>query len=186
MLKDLIIAKVHKLLRADKFANDVFTAAGTSLDKVVDLLKDLEDNFVLFDKATWGLVYHEKELGILTDLAKTYEARRASISAKIRGSGKLDLELINNVCDSWKRADVIVAFANGIIIIKFVDTGGVPENVEDLKAQLEDIKPAHLPIDWQYSYWVAGVFDEWNLTAAEFDAANLTAAEWNVTIHRPV
>jgi len=184
--KEKLINNLHALKRIDPVTAQIMHSTGLSLDEIEEALKDLVDNLFFVDRATWGLDLFEKELGIEIDHSKGFDERRSIIKAKSRGSGKLTLDLIDSVCDAWKRADVLVTFEGGTIKIKFVDTGGVPENIDDLKNQIEDIKPAHLPVEWLYSYWIAGVFDEWNLTAAEFDAANLTAAEWDVTIFRPV
>lgn len=173
-------------MRKDVLVNLLMNGAGLKMQNIEDAIKEIADNLFFVDKATWGLDFFEKELGIVTNHARSYEDRRASIKAKARGTGKLSLELIDAVCDAWKRADVLVWFEDGTIKIKFIDTGGVPEQIDDLKAQIEDIKPAHLPVEWLYSYLLAGMFDEWNLTAAEFNQAALTAEEWNITIFRPV
>lgn len=185
-LKNTLLGYLHKIMRKDVVTSLIIGAASASIRNIEDALKEIVDNLFFVDRATWGLVLFEKELGIVTDKSLGFEARRATIKAKSRGTGKLSLELIDSVCDAWKRADVHVWFEDGVIKIKFIDTGGVPDRVEDLQAMIEDIKPAHLPVEFIYSYLLAGVFSEWNLTAAEFTRANLTGPEWNTTLFRPV
>lgn len=158
----------------DPFINEMANAAGKSLDDSKAAVIDQYNNLYFVDTATWGLNQFEKELGTVSDLDKSFEARRSVIQAKWRGAGKLTLDVIDSICDSWKNANVDVRFDEGIINIKFIDTGGIPENLEDLKAQIEDVKPGHIPVMWLFSYltWdlLESIFPTWDA----LEARNLT------------
>lgn len=182
-LKDILLGYLHKIMRKDVIINLLMNGAGLKMKSIEDAIKEVADNLLFVDRATWGLDLFEKELGIVTNYARSYEQRRASIKAKARGTGKLSLELIDAVCDAWKRADVLVWFEGGVIKIKFVDTGGVPEQIDDLKSQIEDIKPAHLPVEWLYSYLTWDLLESFNLTWDELEALNLTWDELEVKVN---
>ena len=96
--------------------------------------------------ATWGLSVWEEALGIPTDVSKDVEYRRTRIVSKLRGSGAVTVEMIQNVAASFSGGDVeIIEYPSEFRFeVKFVGTIGVPPNLEDLSAALEEIKPAHL------------------------------------------
>lgn len=103
------------------------------------------------DTATWGLVIYENELNIPTDLSKSYEDRRAVIKSKWRGSGKVDRTLIKSVADAFTNGACDVGF-DGSIVVKFNSFHGVPDNLDDVKNAIEEIKPCHLPVKYEYTY----------------------------------
>lgn len=103
------------------------------------------------DTASWGLTLWEKELQIKTDLNKPLDERRSVIKSRLRGSGKVDHITIKLVADAYTNGDVVVSF-NGHILVRFTSGYGVPPNLDDLKSILEEIKPAHLAIDYEFRY----------------------------------
>ena len=42
--------------------------------------------------------------------------------------------------------------ANSRFVIRFVGTLGIPGNMADLKLTIEEIKPAHLAVEYEYIY----------------------------------
>lgn len=104
--------------------------------------------------ATWGLTQWETSLGLSTDLGKDVEYRRTRIISKLRGQGTTTVAMIKNVAESFSngQVDVIEHPAEYRFDIKFVGTIGVPPNMEDMTAAIEDIKPAHLAYDYIIIY----------------------------------
>ena len=100
--------------------------------------------------ATWGLDYWERALGLSTDHSKELEYRRTRVVAKLRGNGTTTAALIKNVAESFTNGEVDVAelYSEYKVEIRFVGTLGIPPNMEDLRAALEDIMPAHLA--WEF------------------------------------
>lgn len=170
-------------MREDPIINELAKVSGAVLDESKESALDLNDNLYFIDSATWGLIEFEKELAIDTDFEKSYDLRRSLIQAKNVGAGKLTLDVIDSICDSWKKSDVDVTFEDGNINIKFVDTGGVPEGLEDLKKQIEDIKPAHIPVIWLFSYLtfnlLESLFTDWN----NLESQNLTWDELELKVN---
>ncbi len=115
----------------------------------------IEQTFV--KSATWGLDIWEKDLGIETDISKTYEARREAITAKLRGSGTVTAQMLKNTALSFTNAEieVIENHDDYSFVIKFVGIKGIPPNMPDFIEMVENIKPAHLDysIEYIFSWW---------------------------------
>jgi hypothetical protein len=119
------------------------------------------------DTATWALAIYETELGIDVIPSKPCSERRSVIKSKMRGTGKVDALLIKIVADSYSNGDVDVIF-DGSIRITFANVVGIPPNLGDLKNAIEEIKPAHLAVVYQFRY----------LTIAEVEAMTLYEIEY--------
>lgn len=97
---------------------------------------------------------YENLLGLEVDVSKSDEFRKERIRAKISGSGTTTKEMIIDVASRYSNGEVEVIEdnANSRFIIKFVGTIGIPGNMEDLKLTIEEIKPAHLAVTYEYVY----------------------------------
>ncbi|WP_338113279.1 putative phage tail protein [Paenibacillus artemisiicola] len=146
-----LLRQLHKLVRQDPFMNELCASIGGEADQIDTSFTDFEAQLNI-DTATWGLVIYEKDLGIKTDLSKSLLDRRSVIKSKMRGAGKVDVLLIKLVVSSWTHGSADVSFANGTIAIVFNDLLGVPGSMDDVKAALEQIKPAHLAIVYVFLY----------------------------------
>lgn len=73
------------------------------------------------------------------------------IKARRRGKGKLTLELIKRTVEAYTYAQTEVKF-DGIIHIAFTSVYGRPPNMEDVYATIENIKPAHIPVEYTFRY----------------------------------
>lgn len=104
--------------------------------------------------ATWGLVWWEEALGIPTEAGKSHAFRRSRIRAKLRGQGTTTVVMIQNVAESFSNGavDVIEHPAEYRFDVKFTGTIGIPPNMDDLSAAIEEIKPAHLAYDYIIIY----------------------------------
>lgn len=144
------ISTLPLFMRKSQLAEEKFSAEEAQFDSVNANLDDLRKQMDV-NSATWGLSIYEKELGIKTDISKQYSERRSVISSKWRGSGKIDRALIKMVADAYTNGDVDVSF-NGVINIKYNSVYGIPPNLQDLQNALDDVKPAHLRIAYEFAY----------------------------------
>ncbi len=114
-------------------------------------------------KATWGLHWWEESLGIEVDESKSPEFRRSRIISKVRGQGTTTVAAIKNVAESFVngKVDVIEHPEAYTVDIKFVGTIGIPPNLDDLSAALDDIFPAHLG----YEYII--IYRTWSMLEAK-------------------
>lgn len=115
-----------------------------------------DDCFLQLDvnTATWGLGLWEEAYDITPDVSKSYEYRRTRIISKMRGAGTTTAALIKNVAASFTggEVEVIETPPEYRFDVKFVGTLGIPPNMDDLTAAIEQVKPAHLAYAYIYIY----------------------------------
>jgi hypothetical protein len=139
--------ETSRIMQAD------MNAKGTEMDLLFAALDETLQQFFV-RTATWGLDRWESELGIATDSRKPLDQRRAVVESKLRGSGKFSGRLVKSVAEAYDRGRVEVSFQPGewSFTVKFVDTVGIPPNLDDLKAAIEELKPAHLKVEFEFNY----------------------------------
>lgn len=126
--------------------------------------------FVGSASGTGSLARYEKLLGIIPDVSKSDRYRRERIKAKISGAGTTTASLIRHIAESYTNATVELTedFPNYIVIVKFTGTSGIPGNIADIKASIEEALPAHLRVQYQYifnTYGAVGTFTHAELAA---------------------
>jgi len=106
------------------------------------------------DTATWGLANWERICGIPINESKPIDQRRSVIKSKLRGIGTVTVGLIKNVAEAYYNGQVEVIEQPSLytVKIKFVSKLGVPPNLADIQNALREIIPAHLAIDFEFSY----------------------------------
>lgn len=155
----------------------VLNTEGAEFDLLRQNVDDVKAQFFI-DTATWGLPFWEKEFGLAVNPGLTYDERRSRIKGKIRGVGKVGVELIKSVAEAYSNGSVDVAF-DGEISITFVSTRGIPSALGELQQQLDAILPAHLAVRYVFTYLI------WN----EFDSLSAELQEsmtWNqLEVYKP-
>lgn len=148
---------------------------GEEIDKLRQSLNETLDQFFV-NTATWGLDTWEEELGLPVTPAQPEPERRDKIRSRLRGYGTCTIKLVKQVAESYDNGsvDVIEDQAGYIVIIKFVDTQGVPPNIDDLKAAVRAVVPAHLDLQYEYAYFIWDELDAKNWTWDQLDALALT------------
>lgn len=104
--------------------------------------------------ATDLLSRYERIYGIQVDVYKTNEFRRERIRAKLRGIGTVTKQMLKEVARSYSggEVEVIENAKDYSFTIKFVGEKGIPANMGDLKLTIEEIKPAHLRCEFEFTY----------------------------------
>lgn len=150
-------------------------AIADELDAVSADNDDLKDQFFIV-RATWGLKYWEEALGIPVVETDSYEIRRSRVLAKWRGVGNFSADLVKSVCEAFTNGEVSVAFnlATSIVTVTFIGVRGVPPNLSDLQAQIDNLVHAHLGLEWAFTYMRWDEYDAANKTWDAWDALNLT------------
>ena len=97
---------------------------------------------------------YESIYGLEVDVSKSNMVRRERIKSKIAGAGTTTKQMIINTARSYSNGEVEVIEdnPNSRFTIKFVGTLGIPGNLTDLKLTIEEIKPAHLAVTYEYVY----------------------------------
>lgn len=158
-----------------KQSQAILDSESIEIERLNNEIKDVLDQLFI-DSATWGLSRWEYICGITTDEAKPYEERRAVIKSKLRGAGTSTVTLIKEVAEAYDggTVDVVENNADYEVIITFIDTRGVPTNLDDIKRALTEIIPAHLGIRFEFTYLSWDELESANITWDELDALGLT------------
>lgn len=151
LFKENLIKNTHKDYRLDPWINELYKSSGMSLDKFNATMLDLKAQYD-FDTLTWSLPIYEKLLKIKTNTSLSNADRGSFISAKWKMSGKSDLQLLQSVANSWKNGKIKVEFIGGVIKLTFNGEYGVPTDITTLIQAINEVKPAHLPLEYIFAY----------------------------------
>jgi len=138
---------------------------GSIMDKIIefeekqlDILKEnakIKLNETFIKKASSvGLSIQEKEFGLKFDSILNIEERRERLIAHKRGQGTTTIEMIKNVALAFScgEIDVIEHYTESYVTIKFTSIKGVPSNLNSFKDSIRRIMPAHLAIEYEFTY----------------------------------
>lgn len=171
-----MLAYVPKFIQAARSYKAVIDAEGPEFDLVRTNIADILSQFYVETATEWGLDLWEQMLNLKSYAGKPLDQRRSRIISKLRGMGTVTVALVKNVAESYVygTVEVMEAPATYSFTIKFVDTRGVPSNLDDVKAAIEEIKPAHLAVTYEFTYFIWDELDAKNWTWDQLDTLALT------------
>ena len=144
---------VPDFLINDPVVRSIYEAQGLEIGEIKYYIQDLIAQCFI-TTATWSLPLWEEEYGLPTIETDTVEERRSRLVAKKRGAGVTNIETIKKVCKSYSNGDVEVIphYDEYYFTIKFVSEKGVPPKIQDIYDSIEEIKPAHLDVEYEFTY----------------------------------
>lgn len=180
---DVMKSYIPPFLRDAKAFSAIVNAEGPEMDQLRSNILDLLDQFHV-ETATWGLDWWETKLKLSSFSGKPYDQRRSRIYAKLRGIGKVDIALIRSVAESWVYGNVeVTKSADSLVFhVKFIDSRGIPSNLNDLQTAIYDILPSHMDVAFEFTYLNWDELDAAAITWNDLDDANFTWDElevWN-------
>ena len=140
-------------------------AEGVEFDSLRQALDETLDQFFV-RTSTWGLDQWESELGLVPAADEPDSERQDRIVSRIRGTGTCTISVVTAVAEAYDQGSVEVTEQAPLyqVTVEFIDTRGVPPNIDDLKAAVEAIIPAHLQVIYQYRYTLWSELISWSLT----------------------
>lgn len=160
-----------KMLPSYYYESNEVVSIQDSIEKQYEILEQCKEDLInqLFvNTATWGLSYWEKRFGIDVDITKSYEYRRSRLKSKMRGMGTVTNSLIKNVANSFDNGTVdVIEGLNNLLTIKFIDRTGTPPNLLDLKFAINEIKPAHLAVLYEFAYLLISNIESMTISELE-------------------
>ena len=87
--------------------------------------------------------------------------------SKLRGTGTVTKSMMKNVAASFVNGDIeIIEYPSEYCFaVKFTSRTGIPYNISDIQAMIEEIKPAHLAVEYIFTYklWqdIMGILNNW-------------------------
>lgn len=129
-------------------------AYAEELGYVYYFLEDFLKQFLTPVTATWGLAFWEQELGLKTDISKSYEERREIIMSRLRGIGTIGRDVIKRAAEVFSGGEVeIIEYPDEYrFVVKFIGVRGIPKNMASFIEMIEDLKPAHLTYSFEYTF----------------------------------
>ncbi len=153
----------------------ILQAQGAELDRAWAALDGtLDQAFV--GRATWGLDTWERELGLPASPGADPSERRQRVISRLRGTGTATTAVVSQVTQAYQygRVALIEDHSAYRLTVRFIDTHGVPSDVDDLQLSLRRLIPAHLEVTFEYTYLLWLQLDAMALTWDSFDALGLT------------
>lgn len=169
LAKERLLSNINSILRKDEYINELLKASGIEMDEIDILLEDIYKQF-WFDTMTWGLDILAKEAGIHFTADQSLEEKRSQVQAKWRSKGKLDIQLLQTICDSWKNGETEVDFTDRIIV-KFVGSAGIPSDIDTLKESINKVKRAGKLVEYIFKYILISEMEA--MTIAELETITL-------------
>ncbi|MEK4636896.1 putative phage tail protein [Bacillus sp. FSL W8-0519] len=131
------------------------------------------------DTCTWGIDDWERECSITVNLKKPLDQRKSFVNSKLRSIGATRIAMIKKVAESFEYGEVDVTedIPKYTVNIKFVGEYGIPPNLIDIRIALRAIIPAHLDINYIFTYVTWNELDNANLPWTEADKLKWTELE---------
>lgn len=108
--------------------------------------------FVILSDA--NIQNHEQDVGLTPDQTADIETRRGRVMSRLRGTGTVTKTMMKNVAASFVNGDIeIIEYPSQYCFaVKFTSRTGVPYNIADIQAMVEELKPAHLAVEYIFTY----------------------------------
>ena len=139
--------------RKSKVMNDLIHSIENEFERLKSETTLTENQFfvILSDR---GIKSHEEDVGLVPDTSADIETRRSRVLSKLRGTGTVTKTMMKNVAASFVNGDIeIIEYPSEYCFaVKFTSKTGVPYNIVDIQAMIEEIKPAHLAVKYIFTY----------------------------------
>lgn len=139
--------------RKSKVMNDLIHSIENEFERLKSETTLTENQFfvILSDR---DIKNHEEDVGLVSDTSADIETRRGRVLSKLRGTGTVTKTMMKNVATSFVNGDIeIIEYPSEYCFtVKFTSKTGVPYNIYDIQAMIEEIKPAHLAVEYIFTY----------------------------------
>lgn len=133
-------------------------------------------NEIFSSTSSGALSRWERMLNIPTAENVPDNQRQSRILGKLRGTGTCTSELLKSVAETYSNGECEIIENPSLykFCVKFIGALGVPPNLQDLKNTIDDIKPAHLIVEYVFTYLTWDSLESYNKTFDSWDSLNLT------------
>lgn len=173
----LMLGYLPRYYETSRVMRAILQAEGVEFDKLRQALDETLNQFFI-RTATWGLDRWEEEVGLPVKPDQPESERRDKIISRLRGYGTATISIVKQVAEAYDKGaiDIVEDFAAYTITVQFVDTTGVPPNLDDLKAAVRAVVPAHLDILYEFNYFL---WQDLDAKAWTWDTLDSLALTWD-------
>ena len=148
-----MLEKMPGYYRKSKVMNDLIHSIENEFERLKQETILTENQFfvILSDR---DIKNHEEDVGLISDTSADIETRRGRVLSKLRGTGTVTKTMMKNVAASFVNGDIeIIEYPSEYCFaVKFTSKTGVPYNIADIQAMIEEIKPAHVAVEYIFTY----------------------------------
>lgn len=148
------------------------------LNWIEGIFKEIVNNAYIKDANEVGIARFEKEFGITSTPDMTLDDRKSKLLSILRGQGGVtNIAKLKSIASSFDCGDidVVTDYKNYAYTVKFTSVKGVPTRLDDLKASIEAVNPAHLLTKYEFNYmrWGQLYGDSNNTTPYKWGELNI-------------
>lgn len=144
-----MIVRLPDYYRKSKVVKDLYAVIQKLLDKVAEDIS--AEDLRLFITTTDNFSLHEKDV-VLPEISADNETKRARVIARLQGNNlltKAELERLILIYDKTG-CTITEDFANYTVNILFGGRTGIPYNLEQICEVVEEVKPAHIKVNYEF------------------------------------
>jgi len=148
-----LLKKLPSYYRKSKVMQELFESIESEFQRLKDKVTLTENQFFVI-LADENIALHEQDVGLAVDTNADLDTRRGRVLSKLRGTGTVTKTMMKNVAASFVNGDIeIIEYPSQYCFsVKFTSRTGVPYNIADIQAMIEEIKPAHLAVEYIFTY----------------------------------
>lgn len=144
-----MIVRLPDYYRKSRVVKDLYAVIQKLLDRVVEDIS--AEELRLFITTTDNFSLHEKDV-VLAEISADNETKRARVIARLQGNNlltKAELERLILIYDKTG-CTITEDFANYTVNILFGGRTGIPYNLEQIREAVEEVKPAHIKVNYEF------------------------------------
>ena len=148
-----MLKKMPAYYKSSKIVREILSG----IEKECERLKNetvLSENQFFVILSDSNIQNHEQDVGLTPDPSADIDTRRGRVLSRLRGTGTVTKTMMKNVAASFVNGDIeIIEYPSEYCFaVKFTSRTGVPYNLSDIQKMIEEIKPAHLAVEYIFTY----------------------------------
>ena len=147
------MSKLPNYYRKSKVMNELLNSIQAEFERLQNETELTEEQFFVI-LSERDIKKHEQDVGLAPDSAADIETRRGRVLSKLRGTGTVTKKMMKNVAKSFVNGEIEITEypSEYCFSVTFASRTGIPYNLDDIKKVIEDIKPAHLEVEYIFTY----------------------------------
>ncbi len=148
-----MLEKMPSYYRKSRIVNELLDSIEAEFEVLRNEILLTENQFFVI-LADDEISRHEQDVGLTPDPSADIDTRRGRVLSKLRGTGTVTKTMMQNVAVSFVNGDIeIIEYPSAYCFaVKFTSRTGVPYNLSDIQKMIEEIKPAHLAVEYIFTY----------------------------------
>ena len=144
-----MIVRLPDYYRKSKVVKDLYAVIQKLLDKVAEDIS--AEDLRLFITTTDNFSLHEKDV-VLPEISADNQTKRARVIARLQGNNLLTKAEFERLILIYDKTGCTITedFANYTANILFGDRTGIPYNLEQIREAVEEVKPAHIKVNYEF------------------------------------